>query len=226
MSSDKIQELTEEFRTVVVGESSLVDTVIPTVVFLIVNGVLGFEYATWSSLLMALVITALRLRRGQPLQYAIAGVGSVVFAVAISRVTGRAEGYFLPAIASGALAFIVTLVSVLVRRPLVAWTSYFARRWPLDWYWHPMVRPAYSEVTLVWAVVFGLRLWLQVILFRADEPGRFAAFTVIGGWPTTIALLVLSYLYGSWRLKALRGPSVEEFKANTPAPWKGQLRGF
>jgi hypothetical protein len=226
MSSDKIQELTEEFRTVVVGESSLVDTVIPTVVFLIVNGVLGFEYAMWSSLLMAVVITALRLRRRQPLQYALAGVGSVLFAVAISRVTGRAEGYFLPAIANGALVFVVTLVSVLVRRPLVAWASYFARRWPLDWYWHPRVRPAYSEVTLAWAGVFGLRLWLQVILFRADEPQRFAAFTVIGGWPTTIVLLVLSYLYGSWRLKALRGPSVEEFKANAPSPWQGQLRGF
>lgn len=226
MSSDKIQELTEEFRTVVVGESSLADTVIPTVVFLIVNGVLGFEYAMWSSLLMALVITALRLRRRQPLQYAIAGVGSVVFAVAISRVTGRAEGYFLPAIANGALVFVVTLVSVLVRRPLVAWASYFARRWPLNWYWHPRVRPAYSVVTLAWAVVFGLRLWLQVTLFRADEPERFAAFTVIGGWPTTIVLLVLSYLYGSWRLKTLRGPSVEEFKANAPSPWQGQLRGF
>jgi hypothetical protein len=226
MSSDKLQELTEEFRTVVVGESGLSDTVIPTVVFLIVNGVLGFEYAMWSSLLMAVVITALRLRRRQPLQYALAGVGSVLFAVAISRVTGRAEGYFLPAIANGALVFVVTLVSVLVRRPLVAWASYFARRWPLDWYWHPRVRPAYSEVTLAWAGVFGLRLWLQVILFRADEPQRFAAFTVIGGWPTTIVLLVLSYLYGSWRLKALRGPSVEEFKANAPSPWQGQLRGF
>jgi hypothetical protein len=226
MSSDKMRELTEEFRNVVVGESNLADTVIPTVVFLIVNGFLGFEFAMWSSLLMALLITALRLRRRQPLQYAIAGVGSVLFAVAISRVTGRAEGYFLPAIANGALVFIVTLASVLVGRPLVAWTSYFARRWPLDWYWHPKVRPAYTEVTLVWAVVFGLRLWLQVILFRANEPERFAAFTVIGGWPTTIALLVLTYLYGSWRLKALGGPSVEEFKANTRPPWKGQLRGF
>jgi hypothetical protein len=226
MSSDKVQELAEEFRNFVVGESNLADTVIPTIVFLIVNGILGFEYAMWTSLAMALLITAMRLRRRQPLQYAVGGVGSVLFAVLISRWTGRAEGFFLPAIANGALVFVVTLASVLLRRPLVAWTSYFARRWPLDWYWHPRVRPAYSEVTLAWAVIFGLRLWLQVILFRAREPERFAAFTVIGGWPTTIVLLVLSYLYGSWRLKTLRGPSVEEFKANAPPPWLGQQRGF
>jgi hypothetical protein len=160
------------------------------------------------------------------LRYAVGGLGSVLFAVLISRLTGRAEGYFLPAIANGALVFVITLASVLLRRPLVAWTSYFARRWPLDWYWHPRVRPAYTEVTLAWTVVFGLRLWLQVSLFRADDPERFAAFTVIGGWPTTLVLLVLSYLYGSWRLKMLNGPSVEEFKANASPPWQGQLRGF
>jgi hypothetical protein len=88
------------------------------------------------------------------------------------------------------------------------------------------VRPAYSEVTLFWAAVFGLRLWGQVLLFNAEEPERFAAFTTLGGWPTTLVLLVVSYLYGTWRLKQLRGPSVEEFKAGAQAPWEGQQRGF
>ena len=88
------------------------------------------------------------------------------------------------------------------------------------------MRPAYSEVTLVWAVVFGLRLWLQVMLYRAADPDRLAAFTVIGSWPTTVVLLVFSYLYGGWRLKQLRGPSVEEFQAGAEAPWQGQQRGL
>jgi hypothetical protein len=226
MGEGKLKELVDEFRAVVIGESNLADTVIPTVLFLIVNGVLGLEYAMWASLVMALVITVMRLRRRQPLQYAIGGVASVLFAIALSRVVGRAEGYFLPAIANGALVFIVTLGSVIVRRPLVAWTSHLARRWPLDWYWHPRVRPAYSEVTLVWAVIFGLRLWGQILLFQAENPEAFAAFTTLGGWPTTIVLLVLSYLYGTWRLKQLAGPSVDDLKAGTPPPWTGQQRGF
>lgn len=226
MGEGKLQELVDEFRTVVIGESNLADTVIPTVLFLIANGVFGLEYAMWASLVMALVITVMRLWRRQPLQYAIGGVASVLFAILLSRLLGRAEGYFLPAIANGAIVFIVTLGSVIVRRPLVAWTSYLARRWPLEWYWHPRVRPAYSEVTLVWAVIFGLRLWWQILLFRAENPEVFAAFTTLGGWPTTVVLLVLSYLYGTWRLKQLAGPSVDELKAGTPPPWTGQQRGF
>jgi hypothetical protein len=226
VKADKLQELSQEFRSVVVGGSNLVDTLIPTLSFLIVNGVFGFEVAMWTSLVMAAIITGLRLWRREPLQYAVGGLGSVLFAIALSRVVGRAEGYFLPAIASGALVFIVTLASVVVRRPLVAWTSYLARRWPLEWYWHPRVRPAYSEVTLFWAIVFGLRLWLQITLFQAEDPEAFAALTVLGGWPTTIVLLVLSYLYGTWRLSHLGGPSVEELKSAAPPPWQGQQRGF
>jgi hypothetical protein len=226
VSSGKAEELIDEFRKVVLGESNLADTIIPTIVFLIVNGVFGFEYAMWTSLVMAIVISLVRLQRRQSLQFALGGIGSVVLAILLSRIVGRQEGYFLPAIANGALVFIVTLGSVLIRRPLVAWTSHLARRWPRNWYWHARVRPAYSEVTLLWALVFGLRLWGQVLLFRAEEPEQFAAFTTLGGWPTTIVLLLFSYLYGSWRLKQLRGPSVEEFQAGVEAPWHGQQRGF
>jgi len=226
MSQSKFRELVDEFRTVVLGKSNLADTVIPTVAFLIVNGTLGLDYAMWSSLLIAAVIAVLRLLRRQPVRYALGGAASVLFAIVLSRLLGRAEGYFLPTVVNGAVVFVITLGSVLVRRPLVAWTSYLARRWPLKWYWHPRVRPAYSEVTLAWAVVFGLRLWLQVVLYRADDPERFATFSLIGGWPTTVVLLVLSYLYGTWRLKQLAGPSVEEFEAGTPPPWQGQRRGF
>jgi len=226
VASSKTEELINELRQVVLGESNLADTIIPTIIFLVVNGAFGFESAMWASLLMAVLIGAIRWRRGQSLQFALAGIGSVLLAILLSRIVGRQEGYFLPAIANGALVFIVTLASVLIGRPLVAWTSHFARRWPLDWYWHPQVRPAYSEVTLFWAVVFGLRLWGQVLLFRAEQPERFAAFTTLGGWPTTIILLVLSYLYGSWRLSQLKGPSVEEFNTGAPSPWQGQQRGF
>jgi UPF0716 family protein affecting phage T7 exclusion len=75
-------------------------------------------------------------------------------------------------------------------------------------------------------MVFGLRLWGQVLLFRAEDPQRFAVFTTLGGWPATMVLLVLSYLYGTWRLRHLGGPSVDEFRNDVQPPWAGQQRGF
>jgi hypothetical protein len=226
MKTSKVRELAEEFRLVFTGRSNLIDSIVPPVIFLIVNALLGFEYAMWSSLAIALLITVFRLSKRQPLRYALGGIGGVVLAILVAQLLGRAEGYFLPGIITGGLTVIGCLVSVIAGRPLVAWTSYIARRWPLDWYWHPKVRPAYNEVTLAWAVFFAIRLGLQWSLFQEQAAGLLGIIQVVTGWPATIALLVISYLYGTWRLRNLKGPSVEEFRADVEPPWTGQRRGF
>jgi len=226
MKTGKSREIIEEFRTVFAGRGNLADSIIPLAIFLIVNAVLGFEYATWGALLVAAAITVVRLIRRQSARYALGGLGAVVLAILVSRLLGRAEGYFLPGIVTGGLTVIVALISVVAGRPLVAWTSYIYRRWPLEWYWHPQVRPAYSEVTGLWAVFFAARLVLQLSLFQEEAAGLLAAANLLTGWPATIVLLVISYLYGTWRLRRLGGPSVEEFKAGAEPPWTGQQRGF
>ncbi len=86
--------------------------------------------------------------------------------------------------------------------------------------------PAYKEVTLFWGIAFDLRLTLELILFTQNQLDALGTVRVLMGWPFTILVLVASYLYGQKRLQALGGPSVKEFKAGTPPPWKGQMRGF
>jgi hypothetical protein len=167
-----------------------------------------------------------RLGRGQSPTYAFGGLGGVILAILIARLLDRAEGYFVPGIITGGLTVVICGVSIMAGRPLVAWTSHVARRWPLDWYWHPKVRPAYSEVTLAWAVFFAMRLLLQLLLFQSEQAETLAIINLIAGWPATVALLAISYMYGTWRLQRLRGPSVEEFKAGAQPPWTGQQRGF
>jgi len=222
---NKTLELLDEFR-LVLGTGSLFDAILPPVIFLLINGLLGFQAAMWTSLGLAVLIAALRLSRKQSLLYALAGIGSVGLAIVIVWLLGRAEGYFLPNLVSGGMTLAMALVSLMIRRPFVAWTSFIARRWPLDWYWHPRVRPAYSEVTIAWTVFFTVRLLWQISLFQAQAASQLALINALLGWPALIILLIFSYLYGTWRLSNLNGPSVEEFKNQTPPPWQGQKRGF
>ena len=222
---DKARELLEEFRSVT-GKVGLLDTVLPPILFLLLNGLAGFTAAMIGALGLSIVIAALRLRRGQSLLYALAGLGSVGLAIALALLLGRSEGFFLPGIVNGGLTVALALVSLLIRKPMVAWTSYLARRWPLDWYWHEKVRPAYTEVTVAWLAYFALKLFWQVSLFQGREIDELALVNTLTGWPATIALLIISYLYGTRRLAQLRGPSVEEFRNGVPAPWSGQKRGF
>ena len=222
---DKARELLEEFRSVT-GKVGLFDTILPPILFLLLNGLAGFTAAMIGALGLSIVIAALRRHRGQSLLYALAGLGSVGLAIALALLLGRSEGFFLPGIVNGGLTVALALVSLLIRKPMVAWTSYLARRWPLDWYWHEKVRPAYTEVTVAWLAYFALKLFWQVSLFQGREIDELTLVNTLTGWPATIALLIISYLYGTRRLAQLRGPSVEEFRNGAPAPWSGQKRGF
>jgi hypothetical protein len=226
VKTGKVRELTEEFRTVVVGRSNLTDSIVPPLVFVVINALSGLQVAVAGSFAFALLIALVRLSKRQSVSYALGGVGGVILAAMVAQLLGRAEGYFLPSIVTGGGTLVVCLLSVLVRRPMVAWTSHLARGWPLAWYWHPKVRPAYGEVTWLWAFFFAIRLLLQFALFQGAAPELLAVVNVAMGWPATILLLVVSYLYGTWRLRNLSGPSVEEFKRGVEPPWMGQQRGF
>ena len=222
----KAREILEELRMVLTGRSSLLDTLLPPLLFVLLNVIWGVQVAIWASLGLAVLIAAYRLLKRQSLLYALGGAGGVALAAGAAFLLGRAEGFFLPTILSGAVTFLLCLVSVLVGRPVVALTSHVARRWPLNWYWHPRVRPAYSEVTWMWVVFFGLRLLLQLNLFQEQAANLLGVVQFLTGWPATIVLLIASYLYGTWRLRKLGGPSVEEFKADADPPWQGQQRWF
>ena len=224
-SKNKRRELLEEFR-LVIGQVGLLDTILPTVLFLALDSLADFQAAIWGALIAAGLIGAIRAVRKQPLRYALGGIASVLLAIALAMFIGRSEGFFLPDIVNGGLTVALALVSLLMRKPLVAWTSYLARRWPVEWYWHDKVRPAYSEVTVLWTVFFALRLLWQISLYQGQKVNQLALVNVLTGWPAIILLLLVSYLYGSWRLTILGGPSIEEFKNKVPAPWVGQLRGF
>ena len=222
----KLRELWQEFRTVFAGRSNLADSVIPAVVFLAVNQLLGFDYAVWGSLLISLLVCLYRLGKRQPLRYALGGLGGVFLAIVASLLSKRAEAYFLPGLVTGILTVVLCGVSVLVGRPLVAWTSHIVRRWPLGWYWHSRVRPAYNEVTMAWTVFFAVKVAVQLLAFREARAVALALVNTILGWPATVLLLALSYLYGLWRLGHLEGPSVAEFESGAGPPWTGQRRGF
>lgn len=223
---DKMQELFEEFRSVVAGRQKILDSILPPLTFVIVNELAGVDYALWSSLAMALAFTMFRLFKGQTIGYAVGGLGGVLAAIVIVKLLGRTEGFFIPALVSGTLTFILCLISIIIKRPLVAFTSHLTRGWPLGWYWHPKVIAAYQEVTLIWSIFFALRVVVQIILLQDSTSSFFAIVNIILGWPALIVLLAGSYLYGSWRLRRLQGPSVDEYNRGDPPPWTGQLRGY
>jgi hypothetical protein len=220
------KELLDEFKSVFSGNGSLLDTLLPPIAFLIVNLLFGFQSAVWSSLTASAFVMILRLFRKQKLIYAFGGLAAALLAIGLRYWLNSANAFFLPGLINGALTTIVLLVSIIAKRPVVAFTSALTRRWPLGWYWHPSVRPAYSEVTAIWVIYSAGKLAIQYWFYIAGNLNGLALLNLLGGWPALIVLLIISYIYGLRRLKQLEGPSIEEYKALKTPPWQGQQRGF
>jgi len=120
---------------------------------------------------------------------------------------------------------IIATVSLVINKPLAAWASHLTRGWPLKWFWRDDIKPAYREVTIFWIIFLVMRLSIQIYIYRLGESNLTWA-NILLGWPFTITILLISYIYGIWRLKKLGGPGVEEYKKNKKPPWDGQKRGF
>lgn len=223
----KLQELGEELSGVVSGRGArLLDSFLPAVVFLIGNSFLDVNIALIGAIGISILFAIYRILRKENLTYALGGLGGTLLAAVFVKLSGSGSGFFLPRFVSGSITVIACVVSVALNRPLVAWSSFITRRWSLDWYWHPQVLPAYNEVTIFWAVAFAARLTFEFWLYQQDAVGALATVRILLGWPFIVLLLIISYLYGLWRLGTLHGPSVEEFKAGKAPPWEGQKRGF
>ena len=223
---NKINELIQEFRTVFSGRSNTADAIIPPLLYALVYSLAGLLPAALAALGLAAILTALRIVRKESWSYAFGGLVMTLVAVGLAWYTQNAASYFLPDLLISGAILAAALLSIWTGKPLAAWSSHLTRSWPIAWYWLPNVRPAYMEVTWMWAGFIAVRLAVEYLLYVQGNVGVLGWATVLLGWPVTIVVLVISYLYGTWRLSTLGGPSVEEYRAQQPAPWKGQRKGF
>jgi hypothetical protein len=222
----KINELLQEFRTVFSGRTNTADTILPPLLYALVNMMAGLVPATLSAFVLAAILTGLRIVRKQSWLYALSGLVLTLLAAGLAWYTQNATSFFLPDLVISGMLLAAALLSILAGKPLAAWSSHLTRAWPKEWYWLPNISPAYTEVTWMWTAFIAARLIAQYLLYQLGSFSLLGLANVLLGWPVTIVALVISYIYGNWRLTKLRGPSVEEFLFHQPGPWKGQKRGF
>ena len=223
---NKIKELLQEFRTVFSGRTNTTDTIIPPLLYAVVNMIAGLVPATLSALALAAFLTVLRLVRKQSWLYAFSGLILTLVAAGLAWFTKNAASFFLPDLLTSGALLAAALLSIWAGKPLAAWSSHLTRAWPKEWYWLPNVRPAYTEVTWMWTAFIAARLAAEYALYQQGNVNLLGWTIVLLGWPVTVVVLVISYIYGIWRLTKLGGPSVDEFLSHQPAPWNGQKKGF
>lgn len=226
MSDTVNDDIREEITSLFVGDRTLGDSFAPPLLFVLVNALGSLGLAAGVAIAAGVLVALWRVRKGQQVTYAVAGIVGVAFAAFLAVRSGRAENYFLPGIVS-ALAYAVgTLLSILGKRPLSGWTSWAYRSWPIEWYWRDDVRPAYSFVSWFWFGYFLVRGGVSGWLFLIEQPELLAIWKTLTSWPTLLPLLYFTYRIGITRRDALNGPNVDEYLAGAQPPYTGGQRRF
>lgn len=221
---DNLKILKEEFLKFF--STKTIDALFPPIIYGLVSNLYNIKTAIIAAVLFALITAIIRVIKGDKIIYSIAGILGVLLAGGYSLYSGNAKSFYLPKLLNAAFATIVTILSLLLKRPVAAYLSHISRGWPIEWFWHKDVKPAYIEVTFVWSLLFILKFIVLLTFYNNGQVSKLLWVNFIIGTPATITTLLLTYLYGSARLINLQGPSVEEFVDNKQPPYSGQRRGF
>lgn len=222
--SQIFKDITDELKVFIKGNTF--DAVIPPLIFIFIQNSFALITAISISLTLAFMLFLYRIYGKQKWQYSIGGLIGVFIASGFAFIAGNAKDYFLPELISGLFFSLLSLLTLIIKKPLAAWTSHLTRGWKREWYWRSDIRPAYQEVTVFWTIFLFLRLLALTYVYLNGNTFSLFLSNLILGFPTTLLVLIITYIYGIWRLSKLKGPSIDEFTNLTPPPWKGQKKGF
>ncbi len=217
-----------EIKSEVLGlnesQNNVFDSIFAPVFFVLLNRFFDLNIAIIGTGFLVVLTIIYRVLRKDDLKFAFIGVVGTIVALLIARFQGSASGFFLPGIIRDLSIALIGFISILIRRPFTIYSSQYFRKWPMEWYLLPSVKPAYNQVAILWVAFLSLKGGLQVLFF--NNPEILAIIKLSTSNQTTLILLIVSYFLGLRKLKNLKGPSVEEFKNSVSPPWKGQERGF
>lgn len=160
------------------GPLGIVESVLPPLVFVVYYQVVAIRQAPVAverpalipivvvPLVLAALFVLVRLVRRQKPGGAISGAALVAVSAVLVLVTGDANTNYLPGFFINAGYGLAFLVSVLVRRPLVGVVTGLLLS-DTDWRSSASLRRAASWLSLLWVLLFAIRLAVELPLYLA-----------------------------------------------------------
>ena len=196
-ATDKESDATRKLLDQLGGTRGMIYTAIPTIVFVVANALISLPIAVGIAVAIALVLTGIRVIRGEPIVTASGGLVGVVAAGGVAAWTGSAEGFFLIGIWASLAGAAVTFGSVLARRPLTGllWTMLHSNKY--RWRDDRSVLRGHDIATLTFTAAFGARYIVQDRLYDSEATGWLAFAKIAMGTP----LLALAVLITVWSFR-------------------------
>jgi hypothetical protein len=205
------------------GARGMIESALPFIAFTIAWVLTRQLYpAIAAAVGVALLMAVIRLVQRQSIKYVVQAVIPTAIAVLIATRTGRAQDVFLPGILyNGALA-VISVLTVVVGKPLVGFVIGAAVGDPTGWMRDRGLVRMTSKLTLVLAVPYVTRFVIQLPLFLAGQVVLLGIAKVVLGWPMLIAALTVI----GFMLSKGRTPMEDSALENSVSPESSLQRGI
>lgn len=183
------------------GVRGMLEAALPFVAFT-VAWVLGRQLypALGAAVGVAVILGVIRVLQQQSVKFVAQAIFPTAIAALIAARTGRAEDIFLPGILyNGALA-LISIFTIVIRRPLVGYLIGAAIGDPTGWTADRGLVRMTTKLTAVLAVPYVLRFVIQLPLYLFSSVIALGISKVLLGWPLLLgALFVIGLLLSQGR---------------------------
>lgn len=181
------------------GVWGMIHSAVPVLVFVVANQIAGLMPAIWSSIGTALLIMIWRLVRRDPVQPAVSGLLGVALFAGIAWWMGAARGFFLAGIWYNLVFAGLTLVSILVRWPLVGVLWSAANDTGFAWRARRAAMLRYDLATAAFFALFAGKYLAQRFLYDADNVNALGLIKIVG-----VAAFGLPVLAAYWAIRSVK----------------------
>jgi hypothetical protein len=185
------------------GKKGLIDSGIPSVVFLIVfNLQRELQTALIAAISISAVLTIIRLAKRDTIQHAMSGFIGILVCAWFANRTGNPSDLYIPKLLTNLGYGTVYLIANLAGWPILGLMLGPILGENLMWRKNPARKKVYIQAGWLWVAMFFTRIAVQYPIYRSGNVNLLGTVNLAMGYP-----LFLATAYGSW-LIIRRVPSV------------------
>ena len=189
MSYEGHQEDKDKILQVLGGRRGLLDSGLPSIVFLIAFNVShSLNKSAVISIALSVILAILRLVKRETLQHAISGVIGVVFCALLARHTGKAADFYLPGLVINLIYGSIYTVANLIGWPIIGVLLGPILGENLAWRHVPTRKNAYRKAGWLWVALFASRLIVQYPLYKTNHLNWLGSARLIMGYPLFVVV--------------------------------------
>jgi hypothetical protein len=187
------------------GKKGLIDSGVPSVVFLVVfNITKEVNTAIWAALSLSITLAIVRLIMKDTIQHSVSGVIGVLICAYFANRSGNASDFYIPKLLTNLGYGTVYLIANLVGWPILGLVLGPLLGENLSWRNNPARKKMYIKASWIWVAMFFLRIAVQYPIYRIGNVNLLGTVNLAMGYP-----LFFATAYATW-LVIKAGPPAQK----------------